>query len=244
MVSEAEIAEARRKALRNGEEDPVAVAQRYLNVYRQMHIFTPEKKSEFDQSLLNLSPISIGIISSLPGGLTFQDYIDEIMTNAGREKVSKTNKEIDVPETLPQTNMPDSNQPIVQPQPIAVPVMSGQAKVSIDTDFAGEFAKIMGVSKQCVSNWENDNIMPSIEMLVKIADFFNVTTDHVLGRDERTEEAHQGPASGQVQTEAVQALVALGYSNAEALRAVKKVAITDATTVEDVLKQALKNMMF
>ena len=47
-----------------------------------------------------------------------------------------------------------------------------------------EFAKIMGVSKQCVSNWENDNVMPSIEMLCKIADFFNVTTDYILGRKE------------------------------------------------------------
>ena len=49
-----------------------------------------------------------------------------------------------------------------------------------------EFAKAMGVSKQCVSNWENDNVMPSIEMLVKIANFFNVTTDYILGRNERT----------------------------------------------------------
>ena len=51
MVSESDIAEARRKALRNGEEDPVAVAQRYLNVYRQMHIFSEEKKESFDQSI-------------------------------------------------------------------------------------------------------------------------------------------------------------------------------------------------
>lgn len=49
-----------------------------------------------------------------------------------------------------------------------------------------EFAKAMGVSKQCISNWENDNVMPSIEMLVKIADFFNVSTDYVLGRNEKT----------------------------------------------------------
>ena len=49
-----------------------------------------------------------------------------------------------------------------------------------------EFAKAMGVSKQCVSNWENDNVMPSIEMLVKMANFFNVTTDYVLGRTEKT----------------------------------------------------------
>ena len=49
-----------------------------------------------------------------------------------------------------------------------------------------EFARALSVTKQCVSNWENDNVMPSIEMLVKIADFFNVTTDYVLGRNEKT----------------------------------------------------------
>ncbi len=48
-----------------------------------------------------------------------------------------------------------------------------------------QFAKLLGVSKQCVSNWENDNVLPSIEMLVKIAELFCVTTDYLLGRGER-----------------------------------------------------------
>lgn len=37
--------------------------------------------------------------------------------------------------------------------------------------------------KQTISNWENDNIMPSVEMLEKIATFFQVSTDYLLGRD-------------------------------------------------------------
>ena len=45
-----------------------------------------------------------------------------------------------------------------------------------------EFAKALSVTKQCVSNWENDNVLPSIEMLVKIAEFFSVSTDFLLGR--------------------------------------------------------------
>lgn len=45
------------------------------------------------------------------------------------------------------------------------------------------------------------------------------------------------------QSEAVQALVALGYSNSEALRAVKKVEITDGMDTEAILKQALKNLL-
>lgn len=44
--------------------------------------------------------------------------------------------------------------------------------------------------------------------------------------------------------EAVQALVALGYSSSEALKAIGDVEITADTDVEDILKSALKNMAF
>lgn len=44
-------------------------------------------------------------------------------------------------------------------------------------------AEKLGVKKQSVSNWENDNIMPSVDMLIRIADFFQVSTDYLLGRD-------------------------------------------------------------
>lgn len=42
-------------------------------------------------------------------------------------------------------------------------------------------AQKLGVTKQTVSNWENDNIQPSIDMLVKISKIFNVSTDYLLG---------------------------------------------------------------
>ena len=44
-----------------------------------------------------------------------------------------------------------------------------------------QLAQKLGVTKQTVSNWENDNIQPSIDMLVKISKTFNVTTDYLLG---------------------------------------------------------------
>ena len=46
-----------------------------------------------------------------------------------------------------------------------------------------ELANKLGVTKQCVSNWENDNIQPSIEMLIKIAKYFKVSADYILGID-------------------------------------------------------------
>lgn len=48
--------------------------------------------------------------------------------------------------------------------------------------------------------------------------------------------------NGQIQSEAVQALVALGYGSTEALKAVRKVEADETMEVEDVLKLALKHM--
>lgn len=47
-----------------------------------------------------------------------------------------------------------------------------------------DLALELSVTKQTVSNWENDNIQPSIEVLVKLSNFFGVTTDYLLGRDD------------------------------------------------------------
>ena len=44
-----------------------------------------------------------------------------------------------------------------------------------------EVAKRLRVAKQTVSNWENENIQPSVEMLVKIARLFQVSADYLLG---------------------------------------------------------------
>lgn len=50
-----------------------------------------------------------------------------------------------------------------------------------------EFGKIFNVTKVAVSNWESGRRFPEQTILTKIADYFNVTTDYLLGRtNERT----------------------------------------------------------
>ena len=49
-----------------------------------------------------------------------------------------------------------------------------------------QLAVTLNVSKQTVSNWENNNILPSIEMLVKISQFLSVSTDYLLELDSRS----------------------------------------------------------
>ena len=45
-----------------------------------------------------------------------------------------------------------------------------------------ELGEILGVTNQTVSNWENGNIAPSIEMVEKIANYFKVSVDYLLFR--------------------------------------------------------------
>ena len=47
-----------------------------------------------------------------------------------------------------------------------------------------ELGRLLGVTKQYVSNWENNNILPSIEMLRKLATFFSVSADFLLDLNE------------------------------------------------------------
>lgn len=49
-----------------------------------------------------------------------------------------------------------------------------------------QLAKKLGISKQTVSNWENNNILPSIDMLLKISRLFSVSCDYLLEQQERT----------------------------------------------------------
>lgn len=48
-----------------------------------------------------------------------------------------------------------------------------------------QLAAQLNVAKQTISNWENNNILPSIDMLVKISHYFSVSTDYLLELDNR-----------------------------------------------------------
>lgn len=63
--------------------------------------------------------------------------------------------------------------------------------------------------------------------------------------EQNTEQAgaYDSSEAQSAQMDAVQALVALGYGNTEALKAVKKVEVNENTTTESILKNALKYLM-
>lgn len=50
-----------------------------------------------------------------------------------------------------------------------------------------DLAKLFGLTQSTVGGWESDARTPKLDMLCKLADYFNVTTDYLLDRAARTE---------------------------------------------------------
>ncbi len=46
-----------------------------------------------------------------------------------------------------------------------------------------EIVEDLGVGRQTIWKYEKGIILPSLPMLIRLADFFNTTTDWFLGRD-------------------------------------------------------------
>lgn len=44
-----------------------------------------------------------------------------------------------------------------------------------------KLGKLLGVRRSSVSNWETNKATPTFNILTKIADYFNVSTDYLLG---------------------------------------------------------------
>lgn len=63
----------------------------------------------------------------------------------------------------------------------------------------------------------------------------NIANDDSLG-------AGLGMPDNKVKADAIEALVALGYSRGDTIKAVQKVAVTEESTTEDILKEALKQL--
>jgi len=54
-----------------------------------------------------------------------------------------------------------------------------------------ELAKIIGISQSTLSYWERGDFEPDNESLIKLADYFGVTIDYLLGRDSPTSASFQ-----------------------------------------------------
>ena len=47
----------------------------------------------------------------------------------------------------------------------------------------GELAKETGITQAAISRWEDDLRVPNIESCIKLADFYGISLDELVGRD-------------------------------------------------------------
>lgn len=47
-----------------------------------------------------------------------------------------------------------------------------------------ELAELMHMSKMAISHWENGHSEPSIAQLILLSDFFEVSVDYLIGKNE------------------------------------------------------------
>ncbi|MEE0780694.1 MAG: Holliday junction branch migration protein RuvA [Sellimonas sp.] len=107
------------------------------------------------------------------------------------------------------------------PNDLRFAVMAGDAKA---------ISKAQGIGKKTA-----EKLILELKDKLKLSDTIGQETDapSVPGNEE---------GAGRIQNEAVEALTALGYGSTEAFQAVRNVEIHEDSTVEDVLKQALRQM--
>ena len=118
----------------SGKEAPILVAQRYLNIFRQVHIFNKTKRDEFDNELLELPPEITDFFKRMPGGRLLVEHIEKVKTERGIAFV-KSSKE-DFAEGSGTSDTP------TQPQAVAGGMVVG-GSLSLDPAFAETFAQAL-----------------------------------------------------------------------------------------------------
>ena len=94
-----------------------------------------------------------------------------------------------------------------------------------------------------VGNKTAQRVVLELKDKLDATEVFSSALDHGHGARAAVDAGAAAGVYG-AQKEAVEALVALGYSNVEASRAVKKVELSEGMTVDQILKASLKNLNF
>lgn len=117
----------------------------------------------------------------------------------------------------------------------ALGILSGMSaddlRFAVLSDDTAAISKAPGVGKKTAQ-----------KLILELKDKLNLEDAFEQKLANHTKDAQSPAFTSNERKEAIQALAALGYSNSDALRAVKQVENADHLSVEEILKKALKKM--
>lgn len=77
-----------------------------------------------------------------------------------------------------------------------------------------ELADKIGVSRQAVSKWENQQSIPDLDKVIMLSDYFGVTTDYILKGEETTQQENRSFNTSQLLYIASTAFLVIGLLSA------------------------------
>ena len=146
------------------EEDPILVAQRYLNIFHQIHIFNANKKAEFDQALLSMPEKIKGLMPTIPGGRVLLEHIKELEENQGISS-GETSE-------LIAKNIEEEKKSIDNLKPHSA---SGSGELTLSSDFAESLATSLASALQSNNVASSGNEMSELASMLNKS--FNAYTE-------------------------------------------------------------------
>lgn len=85
-------------AASDGEEDPYVTAQRFINVYRQLHVLREDLVTRYNDMLLEIDSDARSTLTDIPGGRDVRDYLEYLEHQKyGDDYVSEDSDDVFVP---------------------------------------------------------------------------------------------------------------------------------------------------
>lgn len=156
----------------SGEEAPILVAQRYLNIFRQVHIFNKAKRDEFDEELLSLPQNITDFFKRMPGGRLLVEHIEKVKTERGIAFVKANREDFDEGAGKTDTPTPVATGGVVQ--------MAG-GSITLDPSFAETLAQSLANAFKQLPATSPSSLQPGGNTTVT-ADFgnaFDVIADEI-----------------------------------------------------------------
>ena len=156
----------------SGEEAPILVAQRYLNIFRQVHIFNKAKRDEFDEELLSLPQNITDFFKRMPGGRLLVEHIEKVKTERGIAFVKANREDFDEGAGKTDTPTPVATGGVVQ--------MAG-GSITLDPSFAETLAQSLANAFKQLPATSSSSLQPGGNTTVT-ADFgnaFDVIADEI-----------------------------------------------------------------
>ena len=150
-----------------GDEDPLLVAQRFLNIFRQLHIFDQQRREEFNSMILALPPEIRGSFGNLPGGSLLQEYVDELEISRGMQRSSTTTPQIKpaAPSSSESKESPLARAKNANQAGTTTQVLSGEAKIVADANFAQVLSQSVSSALMAANASQNSNLDQFLQKL-------------------------------------------------------------------------------